>query len=61
MKIDNAVQTEEKDKAIINKYASDNNLTGGYFKNTSRRITWYKEKVNELRELLQKWNDSLRP
>ena len=35
MKTYNAVQTEERAKAIINEYVCDNNLTGGDFKNTS--------------------------
>ncbi len=56
MKIYETVQTKEKAKAIINEYVSDNNLTGGYFKNSSCQckcgetqcITWYNGEVNLL-------------
>jgi hypothetical protein len=49
MKIYNAVQTEEEAKSIISEYVLDNNLTGGYFNDSSCQcecgetqcITWY--------------------
>ena len=47
------VKTEEKARELVNEYVSDNNLTAGYFENSSvqcecgetQAITWYNGEV----------------